>query len=57
MFWTGSLEEYSVPPRSVEEASGVGEFLVNWVRGISSSSAPISSARSMIALFELPSRS
>lgn len=37
-----------------ESVSGVGGLLDNRVRGMSSSSVPISSARSMTDLFELP---
>ena len=38
----------------IDDASDVGRFLEDSVRGMSSSSAPISSARSTTALLELP---
>ena len=46
--------EGSVPKSTEEDPSGVGGFLFASVRGMSSSSAPISSARSITALLELP---
>ena len=54
MSWSCALRASSVAKSVIDDASDVGGFLEDSVRGMSSSSAPISSARSMTALLELP---